>query len=334
MNENFERIRKSVNWGGKVKHVSLLVVLALVLSLVMPLAAPLTQPAARIQPLLLEMAGQQPDQVVSVIVQKAVKDDRVEKAVDALSGRVTKDLHIINSFVAEMKVKDVAQLAKADGVRWVSFDAPVKQAGVVEFTSWATTSGTAVVNSFSDANQMIDSTFGPNGTFGSGSATTASFGGFEVEAAPGNSITKVELMLYSYVPTGLDQSEDIYVTPYVNGLAGESVILSYQAFSTHVGASTADIICLDITASQAWEWSDFENGFEIVLDQTRLASNKSVYYDAVGLRITSNPGNDTSIDWLPAATPTVPVEPDQTQSERHDDWRYAVDRCQPPGQRV
>ena len=40
MNEDVERIRKSVNWGGRVKRLNWLVVMALVLSLVMPLAAP------------------------------------------------------------------------------------------------------------------------------------------------------------------------------------------------------------------------------------------------------------------------------------------------------
>ena len=124
MNENVERIRKSVNWGGRVKRLNVLVVMALMLSLLMPLAAPFAQQAARIQPLLLQLAAQQPDQLVSVIVQKTVKDDRVEQAVGALDGTVTKDLHIINAFAAEMTAKDVLQLAKVNGVRWVSLDAP------------------------------------------------------------------------------------------------------------------------------------------------------------------------------------------------------------------
>ena len=119
MNEDVERIRPSVNWAGRVKRLNMLVAVALMLSLVMPLAAPLAQQAARIQPLLMQLAAQDPDQTVSVIVQKAVKDDRVERAVASLDGYITKDLHIINAFGAEMKVKDAAQLAKTDGVRWV-----------------------------------------------------------------------------------------------------------------------------------------------------------------------------------------------------------------------
>ena len=86
------------------------------------------------QPLLLELAAQQPDQMVSVIVQKTVKDDRVEQAVDALGGQVTKDLHIINAFAAEMKARDAAQLAKANGVRWVSLDATMASTAVTNDT--------------------------------------------------------------------------------------------------------------------------------------------------------------------------------------------------------
>ncbi|MBI5565259.1 MAG: hypothetical protein HY870_10200, partial [Chloroflexi bacterium] len=97
----------SVNWGGGIQKFKLLLVLTLLLSLTpMPIAATST---ARVQPLLLELAAQQPDQVVSVIVQKAVKDDRVEQAVRALGGTVTKDLHIINAFAAEIKARDVTR---------------------------------------------------------------------------------------------------------------------------------------------------------------------------------------------------------------------------------
>jgi len=142
MGESVERSRKSVNWGGKVKRLHLLVVVVLVLSLLMPLAVPLTQQAARIQPLLVQLAAQEPDQTVSVIVQKAVKDDRVEKAVAALGGMVTKDLHIINAFAAELKAGDVPQLAASTGVRWVSLDAPmVKVSDAPELRETTLTSG-------------------------------------------------------------------------------------------------------------------------------------------------------------------------------------------------
>jgi serine protease AprX len=128
MTENFARIRSSVNWGGKTKRVSSLLVLALLLSLAWPaLSNPAAglSPTSRIQPVLLELAAQQPDQLVSVIVQKTAEDDRVEKVVSTLGGAVTGDLHIINAFAAQLRAQAAAQLSRVDGVRWVSLDAPM-----------------------------------------------------------------------------------------------------------------------------------------------------------------------------------------------------------------
>ncbi|MBI5566857.1 MAG: S8 family serine peptidase [Chloroflexi bacterium] len=112
---------KSVNWGGRILNGVLALTLALAL---LPVSmAPVT--AARIQPLLMQLARQDPDRIVSVIVQKTAKDDRVERAVSALGGKVTQDLHIINAFAAKLSGRAVAQLARTDGVRWVSIDAPM-----------------------------------------------------------------------------------------------------------------------------------------------------------------------------------------------------------------
>lgn len=121
MQAKLKSIRKSVNWGGRIKQLNVLMVVALLLA-ALPVSSSPVQ-AARVQPLLLELAAQQPDQVVSVIVQKTVKNDRVEQAVGALGGTVTADLRIINAFAAELKARDVSQLARAEGVRWVSLDA-------------------------------------------------------------------------------------------------------------------------------------------------------------------------------------------------------------------
>ncbi|HTP10218.1 MAG TPA: S8 family peptidase [Anaerolineae bacterium] len=128
MNKNFAPIRSSVNWGGKTKRVSCLLILALLLSLTLPTLSNSTAVSgsvSRVQPVLLGMAAQQPDQLVNVIVQKTVKDDRVEKAVNILGGEVTWDLHIINAFAAKLPAQAAAQLNKVDGVRWVSLDAAI-----------------------------------------------------------------------------------------------------------------------------------------------------------------------------------------------------------------
>ncbi len=55
---------------------------------------------------------------------------------------------------------------------------------------------------------------------------------------------------------------------------------------------------VDITDVRDWQWADFSNGLELVLDQYPLDEDEMVYYDAIGLRVTSAPGEDTSLDAL------------------------------------
>ena len=47
----------------------------------------------------------------------------------ALGGTVTKDLHIINAFAADLPGRAVTELARAEEVRWISLDAPVVKTG-------------------------------------------------------------------------------------------------------------------------------------------------------------------------------------------------------------
>lgn len=84
---------------------------------------------AQAQPLLLEMSAQQPDSTVGVIVQKLARSSGIEAKVAALGGTVTRDLSIINAFSAQVPARNVAELAKAEGVRWVSLDAPMVETG-------------------------------------------------------------------------------------------------------------------------------------------------------------------------------------------------------------
>jgi serine protease AprX len=90
---------------------------------------PASAATPNVQPLLLELAAQQPATRVGVIVQKLVRDDSVEHLAIRLGGVVTKNLHIINAFAAELPAGAVPALAQAPGVRWVSLDAPMVKAG-------------------------------------------------------------------------------------------------------------------------------------------------------------------------------------------------------------
>jgi len=87
---------------------------------------------SRAQPALLEMAAERPDDVLGVIVQKGSGDGSAEELVLRLGGVLTRDLHIINAFAAEMPAKAVPELARASGVAWVSLDAPMVDASCSE----------------------------------------------------------------------------------------------------------------------------------------------------------------------------------------------------------
>ncbi len=109
------------------RSIQVLVALILFIGLLAPASLP-ARAQARVQPALLELAAEHPEQVVRVIVQKLASDDSVEALVAALGGKVTKDLHIIAAFAAELPAKGIVRLAQAPGVRWVSLDAPVASA--------------------------------------------------------------------------------------------------------------------------------------------------------------------------------------------------------------
>jgi serine protease AprX len=132
----FNRIHKFFGfymWTFIMKkwHKSLHFILAftLLLGLIGLNAIPDLDRPANLHPALAQVAVKAPEQRVSVIVQKSAVSDEAERLVSQLGGHVTKDLHIINAFAAEIPAKAVPALARASGVRWVSPDAPVLSSG-------------------------------------------------------------------------------------------------------------------------------------------------------------------------------------------------------------
>lgn len=122
---NIQRAFNAINWRNVIGPF-LIVALMLPLAAVTRVQAPT---AARVQPVLLQMAATQPDQVVGVIIQKTAQATGGEELAARMGGADTKDLSIINALVAEMTAKDAVQLASTRGVRWVSLDAPVIPSG-------------------------------------------------------------------------------------------------------------------------------------------------------------------------------------------------------------
>ncbi|MDQ6694425.1 MAG: S8 family peptidase [Chloroflexota bacterium] len=158
------------------------------------------------------------------------------------------------------------------------------------------TQSVAATAVFSNTPNIIDSEGGLNGTYGSGSNSTMAVAGFQAEKAPGNSITKVEAVLRAYVPAALGTGEDPILTASMNSNAGTGVTVNHTLLNTYLGSANAGTLYVDITASRTWTWSDFDpnSNLQLTVNQTHLAAAHSVYYDAIGLRVSTAAGTDTS----------------------------------------
>jgi serine protease AprX len=84
------------------------------------------------QPELLQLAYNNPDQTVSVIVQKVGQTNSPETEAEKLGGRVVGSLSIINSFSAEMTAEAAAELSRMASVRWVSLDAEMESSACAQ----------------------------------------------------------------------------------------------------------------------------------------------------------------------------------------------------------
>ncbi|MDX1379452.1 MAG: hypothetical protein R3307_11425, partial [Anaerolineales bacterium] len=82
-----------------------------------------------VQPQLAQMAVEQPERLVRVIIQQFPEASGTEDRVSELGGKVVSDLHIINAFAAEMTADAALELARSGSVRWVSLDAPMESTG-------------------------------------------------------------------------------------------------------------------------------------------------------------------------------------------------------------
>ena len=107
------------------KLIQIMLVLAFIFSLSGSAAIQASTPSTNLQPSLYAKAAVDPDQFVSVIVQKNASSGLLEAQVAHLGGVVTRDLHIINAFSANLQAGKVLDLAKVPGARWISLDAPV-----------------------------------------------------------------------------------------------------------------------------------------------------------------------------------------------------------------
>ena len=285
----------------KIKLITnLLFIATLLLSLAGSSAGNRAPSVSRVHPLLSQLAVTTPDQMVDVIIQKNASAMDVEEELTRLGGYVTKDLSLIHAIAARMPAGKAAALAQLPGVRWINLDAPMfnAQMTTTTFTAWATAIGTVMPNQYINADLIADGEgLGPNRTFGSRSGNAkGTFAGFNIEAVPGHAITKVELILYAYANRSF--SKDLKLNAYINGAKQREISVKTTIFANMIGESNAGLVYIDITPVRSWQWADFYKNFELYLEQAGFSGEHTISYDAVGLRITSAPGLDTSLDSL------------------------------------
>ncbi len=134
----------------RVKIFSITIIMFIISGLLGPVGLVDGQAGAKAHPLLTQLAAEQPDERLAIIVQKHTQDTRLEALVARLGGVVTQDLHIINAFAAEMKAQDAVALSRDPGVRWVSLDAPMERSGKPDRSTTTPdgTTSTTHVNTF------------------------------------------------------------------------------------------------------------------------------------------------------------------------------------------
>jgi hypothetical protein len=116
------------------KFIGLFLVITLLAGLPGSIQPTTRESPRRVHPALVELTSQYPQQKVAVIVQKLPGAANLESVVDQFGGRVTKDLHIINAFVAELTARAAVDLGDMAGVRWISPDGAMQKSGFTTFT--------------------------------------------------------------------------------------------------------------------------------------------------------------------------------------------------------
>jgi serine protease AprX len=104
----------------KMKLTQLILTIIMVTTLFAPLG--ISRTPARISPQLAALAQQSPNQWIRAIVQKADDSHEAEALVESMGGEITKDLELINGFVAQMPAGTARELATMAAINWVSLD--------------------------------------------------------------------------------------------------------------------------------------------------------------------------------------------------------------------
>ena len=348
MNKKLVYDFRSLDWTKTLKIV-------LVVALLLPLMAwrPLLTTAPRTQPALLELAAGRPDERVSVIVQKTLRDTTVEALVVRLGGVVLQDLHIINAFAAELPAQAAVELAQAPGVRWVSLDAPMLHSGKLKPPTDITASGTTTLlqNTYLDTVNVRP--VWKMGLQGQGVTVAVIDSGISSDndfaAAPGGKSRLLAQLAFG--PQGVSVADIFGHGTHVAGIIGGSgadsggaysgIAPQVNLFSLKVGDGTGGAKESDVVAALQWVY-DHKTLYNIRVVNLSINSTTEQSYhtsplDAAaeilwfdGVVVVASAGNTISngawyntVNTAPANDPfviTVGATNEALSSNTNDDW--------------
>ncbi len=176
------------------------------------------------------------------------------------------------------------------------------------------TTGADTFFRFQQGEAMVDAV-GPDDIYGFGSRVVGGFAGLHAEVTPGFEIDQVEFVVKAYAPA--EFNHDVKLT-IISPSGTKTKNLKHEAFESHIGAANAGIIYIDVTDAWDWDWSHFDADLEILIDQSGLDPDEMVYYDAVGLRVSS----------VASVTPAAPSAPVLPPADDDDDDEDLVDASQ------
>jgi serine protease AprX len=110
------------------QRISLIfIILVLLLGLLGPTAFSTGETMGISQPLIAKLAQDDPNQLLSVIVQMAGNETDWRRMISHVGAEYIHDLPIINAFTARLTAGEAVRLAAQPSVRWLSLDAPVEK---------------------------------------------------------------------------------------------------------------------------------------------------------------------------------------------------------------
>lgn len=101
----------------------IMIIVNLTSSGMLPVAGQISR--ERLQPLLLQAAAADPDELLRVIVQMEPGNTLTAHQITRLGGEIVQTLSIIHAIVVHGPARMMPALAQLEGVRWLSLDAPV-----------------------------------------------------------------------------------------------------------------------------------------------------------------------------------------------------------------